>query len=268
MLDHRRERDGHDGDDGSHEQIHVAIADQGEDGVFHLHRQADPRGAGHAGEIHAAGDGGVDIGDEHAQQNRDDAQHALAPDVEDDHRDDSDKRDIPAAGAVIDGGVGQRHADADDDRAGDDGREEPHDAVRAEAAHQRRQNQIQQAGSGDAHAGIGEKRGLAVRRDGGITGQIRERTAQKSRNLTLREEVEKERAQTGEQQRRGDGQPRQRRHEHACAKHGEHVLKTQNEHFRRAQRARVADTLVLHGDISFVNMKFARDRTPRISSIL
>ncbi|MFR5787207.1 MAG: hypothetical protein ACLUHE_08925 [Christensenellales bacterium] len=63
------------------------------------------------------------------------------------------------------------------------GGKEPHDAVRAEAAHQRRENQIQQAGSGDAHTGVGEKRGFAVRRDGGIAGQIRERAAQKGRNL-------------------------------------------------------------------------------------
>ena len=75
-------------------------------------------------------------------------------------------------------------------------------AVRAEAAHQRCENQIQQAGSGDAHTSVGEKRGFAIRRDGGIAGQIRERAAQEGRNLALREEMEEQRAQTCEQQRR------------------------------------------------------------------
>ena len=47
VLDHGRERDGHDGDDGGDEQVHVAVADEGEDGVFHLHRwprRRNPRG--------------------------------------------------------------------------------------------------------------------------------------------------------------------------------------------------------------------------------
>ena len=88
------------------------------------------------------------------------------------------------------------------------------------------------------------------------------------RNLALRDEMEEQRAQTCEQQRRGNGKASQRGHEHRRAEHGEHVLEAQNEQLRGAQRAGIADTLVLHGDISFVNMRFTRDRSPRISSIL
>ena len=79
--------------------------------------------------------------------------------------------------------------------------------------------------------------------------------------------MEEQRAQTCEQQRRGNGKASQRGHEHRRAKHGEHVLEAQNEQLSGGcQRAGIADTLVLHGDISFVNMRFTRDRPPRISS--
>ena len=111
---------------------------------------------------------------------------------------------IPVAIAVVDGGVGQRHADADDDRTGNDRREEAHDLLGAKALNQRSQHQIQERGAGDAHAGVGQKLGFAVGRDGGIAREERERAAQKYRALTLSKQLIDQRAYTCAEKSGGD----------------------------------------------------------------
>ena len=53
MLDHRRERKRHDGDDGGNRDSGVeAVAEEGEDRVVPEHGKADPRSVGDAREVH------------------------------------------------------------------------------------------------------------------------------------------------------------------------------------------------------------------------
>lgn len=51
MLNHRCERNRHDGDNRGHQQVDVAVADQGEHGVLILDRKTNPGSLRDAGEI-------------------------------------------------------------------------------------------------------------------------------------------------------------------------------------------------------------------------
>ena len=115
----------HGGDgDGRHDQDRGHI-ELGQDELLQTHEVS----AGHLGEVHLAGDQRHDVRAHHAQQNGDDLDHALTPDVGDDDDGDSHQSQPPAGGGVGHGGAGQVQTDEDDDGSGHDGREVAHDLL-------------------------------------------------------------------------------------------------------------------------------------------
>ena len=59
----------------------------------------------------------------------------------------------------------------------------------------------------------------------------------------MRQEVEQQRAETGEQQRGAYRQAREDRHEDRGAEHREHVLEAEHEHLGRAELSGVVNSL-------------------------
>lgn len=98
------------------------------------------------------------------------------------------------------------------------GREEAHNARGAECAEERRKHQVKQAGACDAQACVGQKFGLAVGGDGSVARDERERRAQKRWHLALGQNMEEQRAQTGEQQRVAYRKAREYRHQNGGAR--------------------------------------------------
>lgn len=121
------------------------------------------------------------------------------------------------------------------------GREEAHNARGAECAEERRKHQVKQAGACDAQACVGQKFGLAVGGDGSVARDERERRAQKRWHLALGQNMEEQRAQTGEQQRVAYRKAREYRHQNGGAEHREHVLDAQHKHARLAKGGRVVN---------------------------
>ena len=258
MLDHGGEGEGNDGEHRGPQQRGIDLAgEQAEHGAVPVDGHAYPCGVRHSGgnglALRRVNYQREDVGAEHAQQYGDDLRHALAPHVEADYYRNGDHGDEPVALAVVYRGGGERQADGDDDGAGDDGREEAHDLLHAEQLEQRREYHVHKPRYQHAEAGVGEKRVIvncrAVRRgadgaDGVISADEGEGAAQERGDLALGQQVEKQRADAGEKQRRGYVKPGQRRNEDCRAEHGEHVLKPQHQHTRRAEGARVIDGAV------------------------
>ena len=219
--------------------------------------QAHEVGAADLGEVHLSGDQGHDVAAYHTQQDGDNLDHALAPDVG--HHDDGDghQSQPPAGGGVGDGGAGEVQADEDDDGAGDDGGEEAHDLLCAHQLEQQSQHQIEAAGDDDAAQGVGE---LLLAAHGGELAHVQlahgleaaqkgEGGAEEGGDFQLGAHMEQQRAEAGEQERRLDGQGQavalhQNGHQHRGAEHGEQVLQTQQEHAGQTQRAGVIDRFV------------------------
>ena len=257
VLHHGGQRQRHDGHGGGHQHagVQVGAGEQAEQGVLKLEGQAQPRGLDYLGEVHIAADGTHHIGGDDAQQDGDDLDHALAPDVAGHHDQNGHQSDGPVGAAGIDGGLGQGQADADDDGAGDDGGEVAHDRLSAEHLEQGGQDHIHQAGAGHAEAGVGQHLGIG---DGGVAGGVGqhggdgrvaadkgEGGAQESGDLHLGQEVEQQGAQACEQQGGGDGQAGQRGDQHCGAEHGEHVLDAQDQHLGGAKDAGVINGVIL-----------------------
>ena len=160
----------------------------------------------HTGEVDLTGDDCDDVGADDAEQDGDDLDHALAPDVGDHDDGHSDEGEPPAGGGVIDGGAGEVQADHDDHRARDDGREVTHDLLRAEQFEQECEHKVEETCDHDAAKTCEQQRRL----DG-------ERQA-----VALHE----------------DG------NQHCCAEHGEHVLQAQDQHSGGAQLSGVVDGFV------------------------
>ena len=83
-----------------------------------------------------------------------------------------------------------------------------------------------------------------MRGNGGIAGDEGEGGAQEGRDLLLGQQMEQQRAETREQQGRGDIQTGQGRNEHGRAEHGEHMLQAEHQHSGRSQLPRV-----IHGSV-------------------
>ena len=166
VLDHGGKRQRNDGDHRGqqHVAVEVVTAEQTENGRFQVDGQREPLGLSDILHERSAHSGVSDHGDhiraDDAQQDGNDFDHALAPDVGGDNDDDGDQRDPPVVGAVVDGGGRQVQADGDDDGAGDDGREEAHDLAGAEDLEQGGKNDIHKTGAGHAEAGVGQKLGV------------------------------------------------------------------------------------------------------------
>ena len=254
VLDHGGEAQRDDGDHGGQKQVAVEIIahEQADDGALHVDGQRDPFCFRNVFDNiltdSRIDDDGQHIGADDAEEDRDDLDHALAPDVAGDDDGDGHDGDPPVLGAVVDGGGGQIQADGDDDRARDDRREEAHDLARAERFEQGREDDIHQARAQNAEAGVGEhlKVGLILefaehRGNSRVAAEERERGTEERGDFAAGDEVEQERAETGEQQRGGDVQTRQDRDKDSRAEHGEHVLEAQQEHPAFAQRAGIID---------------------------
>ncbi len=242
---------GGDGDGGHHQDGgHIELSDN-------ELLQAQEAGVMHLCEVHLTGDQSHDVRAHYAQQDGDDLDHALAPDVGHDDDGDGHQGQPPAGGGVGHGGAGQVQADEDDDGAGDDGREVAHDLLGTHQLEQQRQHQVQQARDDHAAQGVGQL--LLAGHGGELAGvqvghrleaaQEGEGGAQEGGHLELGADVEQQRAEAGEQQRCLDGQGQavagnQDGHQHRGAEHGEQVLQAQQQHPGDAQLSGVVDGIV------------------------
>ena len=232
---------------------HTGVVDEGD----------DVAGGVQGGGPQGVGDKGHHIGPHHAQQDGDDLDHALAPDIG--HHDDGHGHDgqPPAGGGVGHGGGGQVQADEDDDGAGDHGGQEAHDLLHTHQLDDTGQNHIQQAGHHNTAQGVLELFGgghVGVLASGQFTdgleaAQEGEGGAQEGGHLQLGTQVEKQGADTGKKQGGLNGQGQavgvahQHGHQHGGPEHGEHVLQAQNQHLGPAQ-----DTGVLNGRLMVVHV--------------
>ena len=252
VLHHGGKGDGDDHEDGGDQEARVEVlsAEEAEDGVFHLDGQADPGSFLHAGEIHIAGDCCHQVGHQNAHQDGDDLDHALAPDVADDDNHDGHQGDPPVGGAGVDGGGGQDQADGDDDGAGNHRREEAHHVLGAEGLANEGQHQVQKAGTGNAHAGVGQSFRLAETQlgagghDGKVAAQEGEGGAQEHGDLFAGDQMHEERGKAREEQGGGNAQPGQDGDQHRGAEHGEQMLQAQHQHLRGAEDLCVVNRLV------------------------
>ena len=252
MLHHGGQGDGHDGQDGGDVKLGHGAGAEG---------NTEPVGRSDGGEVHPTHDQGRHIGDHHTDQDGQDLDHALAPDVADHHGAQGDQGQQPVGRAVLDGGGGQDQADGNDDGAGNHRREEPHDPAHAEGGDQAAHDQVQQAGRHHAAAGVGQHLGVGdgqvaafICQHGGHNAeaaQKRKGRAQERGHLAAGDKVEQQRAQTRTQQGGGNVQAGEQRHQHGGAEHGEGVLRTQHQRFARAQFPHIVNgghlILFLHG---------------------
>ena len=271
VLHHGGQGQGHDGDGGGDQQggVQVVPAEQAEDRAAPTEGQTHPGGFLDGGEVHVAGDGGDGIGGHNTQEDGDDLNHALAEDVGGDHHQNGHQSNPPVGLAVVDGGGAEGQADADDDGAGNDGREEAHDLLDAEDLEQGGQDDVHETGQGHAEAGVGQQAGVhgAVHHgDGLVAADEGEGGAQEGGNLALGQQVEEQRAQTGEQQGGGHAQPGQSGDQHRGAEHGKHVLDAQHQHFGHAQLAGVVNAGLgngFFGHLTFSFLSWGQKKEPK-----
>ena len=116
MLDHGREGQRHDGDDGRRGKTAIELRPKEcKHGVVPHDGQTDPRSGGNAREINLAERSRNGIAHHNAQQNRHDLDHATAPDVADDDNGNANDSHKPVGLAVSNSGTCQDQADGNDD---------------------------------------------------------------------------------------------------------------------------------------------------------
>ena len=270
VLDHRSQRDRQDGDDSCHDQTPVGRLEDCESRVLHLERQAEPGSFLHAAEVTQTAAGGYDVRAQHAEQDRHDPDHTLAPDVAHDDDDDGQQGDPPVGAAVADGGTRKCQTDGDDDRARDHGREEAHDFLRAEGGEQAGQDEIHQTGTGDTDAGIGQRFGQREApvgthlRDGSVASEECEGRSEECGDLHFGQQVEDQGSQSGKKKGCRDRQPCNDRDEDSRSEHCEQVLQSEERHPGLTQLTGVVDSLVLgvgHSSRFFTKIRHARKKT-------
>ena len=250
VLDHRSQGNGDDGDDGAQHEVPVGILEDGEHRVFHLEGETEPSRVFDAAPIDFPDAGGENIGDHHTQEDGDNLDHFLAPDVADDDGEDGDERNPPVVNATVDGHAGEVQTDGDDDGAGDDGREKSHHLAGAESGDKSREDEVHQAGEENTQASVGEGGGNGQSGgdthffDSGISAEEGEGGAEEGRNFPFGHEMENQGADTREEQGGGDGQTGDGRDQNGGAEHGEHVLETEESHSGRAQGPGIVDGLL------------------------
>ena len=243
---------GSDGDYGGDQHAHIQrIIEDGQRSFLPDNGQTEPLCSVDGGGNVCPGSGidnhGSQIRGNHTQQNGNNLDHALAPDVADYHDEDGNQSNQPVAGAVIDSALCQRKTDADDDWAGDDGREVAHDLLDTEDLEEQCQNQIQQAGNGNTEAGVGQGNVLAGSGDQAVGTQKRKGRTQKSGDFAAGDQVEQQRTQTCKQQCGRDIQAGDGGNQHGCAEHCKQMLHAEKQHFGRAERS-----CVVYGFLNFV----------------
>ena len=233
MLHHGGDGDGRHDKDGGHVEL-------GDDKLLQAHKV----GAGHLGEVHLTGDQRHDVRAYHAQQDGDDLDHALAPDVGHDDDGDGHQGQPPAGGGVVDRGAGEVQTDE-------------HDLLGTHQLEQQGQHQIQQTRDHHAAQGVGQ---LLLTGHGGELAAIQigyrleaaqegEGGAQEGGHLKLGADVEQQGADTGEQQGGLDGQGQavarhQDGYQYRGTEHGKQVLQSQQQHPGHAQLPGVIDGVV------------------------
>ena len=238
MLHHGCQRNG---DDGEHcaDELRAAVDGKQAHGLP-VQRDAHPCSLRNALEVHCTGHQCHCIGHQHTDEDGQDLDHALAPDVADDDRAQCHEGQQPVCLTVIDGRGGQDQADRNDNGASDHRREEFHDAADAKGGDQQAGHQIHQTGKCDGCTGVGQHLGvgngqvaIGISQHGshdGKAAQIRKGGAEECRHLLFGNEVEQQGAQTGTEQSGGNAQAGEQRHQHRCAEHGKHVLHAQDQH--------------------------------------
>ena len=264
MLHHGRQRDGQNGEQRADEGG-AAVNGEQPHGLL-VQGQTEPGGAADGSEVHRTGDQRHRVGNQHAQQDGQDLDHALAPDVAHHHGGQRHDGQQPVGGAVGNGGGSQNQADGDDDGTGDHRGEELHDAADAEGGNQQADQQVQQTAECHRRAGVGQHLGVGLAVDHGghdaETAQIGKAGAKEGRDLALGDEMEQQRAQTGAQQRGGHAQTGEQRHQHGGAEHGEHVLSAKDEQPGRAQLFGIKDALRIINFLAHGNLLYSRNKRP------
>ena len=197
-----------------------------------------------AAQVHHTANQRHNIGDHNAQQDGNDLDHSLAPDVGHDDDSNGKQRKRPAALGIVHCRAGQIQTDEDDHRTGNDGREKPHDLFCTHCFKQQRQQDIQTARHHDAAHGIGQLFGAdhigkladIQFRNSLEASQKGKGRAEKCGDFELCAHVENQRADTCEEQGRLDGQGQpigvadNDGYQNRGTEHCEHMLETQNEH--------------------------------------
>ena len=251
MLHHGSQCDGDDGEQSA-DELRAAVDGEQTHGLL-VQGDAEPGRVGDLLEVHGTGDQSHRVGHQHTDQDGQDLDHALTPDVADNDHAQRHKGQQPVGLAVGDGRRCQDQTDGDDDGAGDHRREELHDAADAKGGDEQAGHQIHQAGESDSSTGVRQHLGVGhgqvavcISQHGshdGETAQVGKGGAQEGRDLLFGDQMEQQRAQTGAQQRGGNAQAGEQRHQHGGSEHGEHVLHAQDEHPARTQLARVVNAL-------------------------
>ena len=129
MLHHGCQRNG---DDGEHcaDELRAAVDGKQTHGTL-VQGDAEPVGSSNGLKVDCTSDQSHSIGDQHTDQDGQDLDHALTPDVADNNGTQGHKSQQPVGLAVGDGGGGQDQTNRDDDGACDHRREEFHNAADA-----------------------------------------------------------------------------------------------------------------------------------------
>ena len=204
VLHHGSQCDGDDGEQRT-DELRAAVNGKQTHSLL-VQGDAQPSGFGDLLEVHCAGDQCHSVGDQHTNENGQDLDHTLAPNVAHDDSAQRHKGQQPVGLAVGDGRGSQDQTDRDDDGAGDHRGEEPHDAADAEGGDQQAGHQVHQAGEGNVGAGVGQHLGVdhgqvavSVCQHGGHDGeaaQIGKGRAEEGRYFKLCNAVEQKCSQT------------------------------------------------------------------------
>ena len=252
MLHHRGQSNGHNGQQCA-EKLRRTVDGKQSHGRL-VNGEAQPGRLANGGKVHRTGAQRHRVGHQHAQQDGKNLHHALAPDVADNDGAQRHHSQQPVGLAVVDGGRGQNQTDGNDDGAGYHRGEQAHHFAHAEHADQGAEQQVQNAAEGHARTGVGQHFRIGdgllpgsihqLRRHNSEAAQERKGRTQECRHLSLAQEVEQQRTQTGAQQRCGNAQAGQQGHQHRSAEHGKGVLHAQNQHLGNAQDAGVINRLM------------------------
>ena len=243
VLHHGSQCDGDNGEQSA-DELRAAVNGKQTHSLL-VQGDAQPGGLGDFLEVHCAGDQCHCVGDQHTDEDGQDLDHALAPDVAHDNSAQCHKGQQPVGLAVGDSRGSKDQTDGDNDGAGDHRREELHDAADAKGGDQQAGHQIDQTRECNGSAGIRQhlsvgngQVAIGISQHGshdGEAAQICKGGAEECRDLLFGDEVEQQRAQTGTQQSGGNAQAGEQRHQNRCAKHSKHMLHTQNKHSAGAQ---------------------------------
>ena len=240
-----------------------------------MDRDPDPRSVRNLCKIDLAGNSRADVGTDNAEQDRDDLDHALAPDIADHNDDDRDQSYPPAGLHVVECGRREVKSDGDDDRAGDYRREVLHDLAGSIRFKERGQNKIEKTCARYAEAGVRQQfAGGSVsvkRRDRRVSAKECEGRTQKCGDLLLGDQVEQKCSESCEQQCRGNIEACDQGNYHRRSEHSEHVLKSQYDHFARTQLTRIvdgalADFVLIFTHLHFLLFEKTWERSPIIPS--